>query len=108
MLSFIFLICSLRTNVAFVLVFIGATMGFGFATGTFWTLAVGNAEFGGLLLKAAGGSFFACVMFGWYLLFAIMMSAVDMPFGVPVGDLSTVITGMSERNKAKANAQKHD
>lgn len=106
LLSFIFLICSLRTNIAFVLVFIGATLGFGLATGTFWQLAAGNASLGALLLKATGGAFFACVMFGWYLLFAIMMSAVDMPFAVPVGDLSTVITGMSERNKARAHAQK--
>lgn len=103
MLSFIFLICSLRTNVAFVLVFTGATMGFGFAAGAFWNLAMGNATLGGLCLKAAGGSFFACVMFGWYLLFAIMMASVDMPFAVPVGDLSTVIKGMSEKNKNKGS-----
>lgn len=108
LLSFIFTICSLRTNIVFVLVFITATMGFGFATGAFWTLALGNISFGTTLVKGAGGSFFACVMFGWYLLFAIMMAAVDMPFLVPVGDLSTVITGMSEREKAKTRARKDD
>lgn len=76
-------------------------MGFGFAAGAFWNLALGNASLGGLCLVGAGGSFFACVMFGWYLLFAIMMAAVDMPFAVPVGDLSTVIKGMSQTSKAK-------
>lgn len=108
LLSFIFTICSVRTNIAFVLVFITATMGFGFATGTYWALALGNLSLGGTLAKGAGGSFFACVMFGWYLLFAIMMAAVDMPFLVPVGDLSTVIKGMSEKETAKAQARKDD
>jgi hypothetical protein len=103
MISFIFLICSTRTNVAFFLVFTTATMGFAFASGAFWNLSLGYTGLGTLCLHAAGGSFFACVMFGWYLLFAIMMAAVDMPFAVPVGDLSTVIKGMSEKNKAKGD-----
>jgi hypothetical protein len=101
MLSFIFLICSLRTNVAFVLVFTTATIGFGMAAGSFWHLAEGSVVVGMRCLVGAGGSFFACAMAGWYLLFAIMMASVDMPFAIPVGDLSLVIKGMSEKKKAQ-------
>ena len=40
---------------------------------------------------------------GWYIFFAIMLAALDFPFGIPVGDLSTVIMGASVRIKEKEN-----
>lgn len=101
MLSFIFLVCSIRTNAVFVLVFTAATLGFGLAAGAFWHLAEGAVEIGSQLLVGTGACFFATAMAGWYLLLAIMLAAVDMPFSVPVFDLSTVIRGGSERRKAK-------
>lgn len=72
MLSFVFLICSLRTNLVFVLIFVCATMGFGFASGALWATALGQTAFGNMLLVATGGCFFAADMLGWYLLLAIM------------------------------------
>jgi uncharacterized protein len=42
-------------------------------------------------------------MAGWYVFFAIMLAAIDFPFGLPVGDLSTVIKGASLRAKDKEN-----
>lgn len=81
-------------------------MGFGFVSGSFWTFAKGNVAFGTLLLKATGGSFFVACVAGWYLLCAIMFAVLDMPFGLgklPVGDLSTLIAGASEKAKMKEN-----
>lgn len=72
MLSFIFLLCSLRTNAVFVLIFVCATMGFGFAAGSLWASALGSAAYGNTLLIGCGACFFAADMLGWYLLAAIM------------------------------------
>jgi uncharacterized protein len=83
-------------------VFSGATIGFSCGAGAFWHLSYGNNSIGQRLLVATGGCFFGSCMAGWYLLFAIMMTAVDMPFVVPVCDLSTLIKGMSDQEKALA------
>ncbi|TVY83245.1 Protein alcS [Lachnellula suecica] len=96
LLSLIFLICSLRTNVVFVIIFTGAFLGFLLAVGGFWSLAEGNAVTGARLLVGTGASFFVSSLAGWYLLFSIMMDVVDMPFTVPIFDLSTIIKGKGE------------
>ncbi|KAH0526888.1 hypothetical protein TsFJ059_010158 [Trichoderma semiorbis] len=69
-LSFIFLICSLRTNAVYVTVFASGAIGFGLFSGAAWNIAGGNDTVGKHLIV------------------------------VPVGDLSTMIKGMSdvERN----------
>lgn len=61
-LSFLFFLCSLRTNAVFVVVFIAATMGFSFITGGVFQFAEGNVAFGTLLVKGCGGSFFVACM----------------------------------------------
>jgi hypothetical protein len=58
-LSFVFLICSLRTNIVFVLIFITATLGFVLAVAAFWTTAKGMSV-GAKLLVGTGGSSFLC------------------------------------------------
>jgi succinate-acetate transporter protein len=97
-LSFIFLICSLRTNVIFVIIFISATLGFCLAAAAFWTAAQGMA-ISSTLLKGTGGSFFVASMAGWYLLAVIMFTVVDLPGAsvFPIGDLSALITGRSAK-----------
>ena len=42
LLCFIYLICSLRTNLCFVAIFLGLVLGFCLLTGTVWQLADGN------------------------------------------------------------------
>ena len=100
-LSSIFLVCSIRTNAIFIVVFTAATLGFGLAAGAFWHLAEGAVEIGSQLLVGTGACSFVTAMAGRYLSFAIMLDAVDMPFSVPVCDLSTIVKGGSERRKAK-------
>jgi len=46
LLSFVFLICSFRTNGVFVIVFASATLGFSLFSGAAWNLALGNVERG--------------------------------------------------------------
>lgn len=72
MLSFVFLLGSLRTNLVFVLIFVAATLGFSFASAGLWYTAAGNMALGNKFVVATGACFFAADILGWYLLFAIM------------------------------------
>jgi uncharacterized protein len=54
-------------------------------------------------IQGAGASLFVTSMAGWYIFLAIMLAALDFPFSIPVGDLSTVIKGASVRMKEKEN-----
>ncbi len=50
----------------------------------------------------AGGAFtFVTSMAGWWIFFAIMLASLDFPFSIPVGDLSHIIKGASEKQKVK-------
>lgn len=76
----------------FVLIFICATTGFGFAAGAFWQVALGNMAWGIQLVVATGACFFAASMLGWYLFASIIIATMELPIpDLPVFDLSTVI-----------------
>ncbi|KAH8746352.1 hypothetical protein BGZ57DRAFT_192103 [Hyaloscypha finlandica] len=110
-LCFIYLICSLRTNVVFVVIFFTLVIAFSLLSGAYWQLAnaYGNGNdpatiaLASRLQKAAGAFTFVTAMAGWWIFFAIMLAALDFPFQIPVGDLSTMIKGYSEKQKAKEN-----
>ncbi|KAK2024488.1 GPR1/FUN34/YaaH-class plasma membrane protein [Colletotrichum zoysiae] len=94
MVCVVFLVCSLRTNVVFFVIFLTLVVTFCLITAAYWLLAIdytGNAAYAAKLLKAAGGCAFATCMAGWWLIFAILMESLDFPLDIPVGDLSTVI-----------------
>ena len=92
MLSLIFLICSIRTNLVFVGIFAFATIGFGLSTGGFYKLAAGDMTLGNRLVVGTGGCFFGASMLGWYLLLAIMLTVMELPLPeLPVFDLSTIV-----------------
>ena len=91
-LSFAFLLGSLRTNLVFVLIFVCATCGFGMAAGAFWVIAQGDMVYGQLLLKWVGGFFFAASLFGWYLFFGSIIATMELPIpDLPVFDMSTIV-----------------
>jgi len=110
-LCFIYLICSLRTNVVFVVIFFTLVIAFSLLSGAYWQLAnaygdgnnAATIALAGRLQKAAGAFTFVTCMAGWWIFFAIMLAALDFPFQIPVGDLSTMIKGYSEKQKAKEN-----
>jgi succinate-acetate transporter protein len=95
-LSFIFLIGSLRTNLVFVLIFIFATIGFGLGAGAFFHLAHGNTVVGLRLAKGLGACFFATGVLGFYFLLALVVAIMELPIpDIPVFDMSTVIKARS-------------
>jgi succinate-acetate transporter protein len=110
-LCFIYLICSLRTNVVFVVIFFTLVIAFGLLAGAYWQQAnafgdggnAGDLALAHRLQVAAGAFVFVTSMAGWWIFFAIMLAALDFPFQIPVGDLSTMIKGYSENQKSKEN-----
>jgi len=101
MVSLIFFICSLRTNVVFIVIFASLVCTFSLLAAAFWQLANGNAPFA-MKLQIAGGAFgFITSMAGWWILLAQMLASVDFPLAIPLGDTSTLIKGASQRKKDK-------
>ncbi|MCJ1374348.1 hypothetical protein MMC20_005580 [Loxospora ochrophaea] len=54
LLCLVYLVCALRTNLTFVVIFLFLVLGFALLAGTYWNLALGNAAFAGKLQIAAG------------------------------------------------------
>ncbi|RAL61286.1 hypothetical protein DID88_010365 [Monilinia fructigena] len=107
-LCLIYLVCSLRTNIVFVVIFFTLFLAFSLLAAVYWHTAngIGNTNaaelaLAGRLQIAAGACLFVTSMAGWWIFFAIMLAALDFPFQIPVGDLSTLIKGASERQKSK-------
>jgi len=88
-LCFIYLICSLRTNLVFVGIFGTLVPAFGCLAGVYWHLAeaasgnAASAAVAGKLLVAAGAITFVTDMLGWYIFAAILLASVDFPFSLP-------------------------
>ncbi|KAF7507442.1 hypothetical protein GJ744_010501 [Endocarpon pusillum] len=99
-MCFIYLICSLRTNIIFFMIFLLLVPTFCCLAGSFWQAAQGNSATALTLQHAGGGLAFAACLFGWYLFLALLLASVDFPLGLPVGDLSRFIKGASEKQKA--------
>jgi uncharacterized protein len=97
-LCLVYLICALRTNAVFCVIFMGLVGGFLSLTVTFWCVAEGNAV-ASRVLYLAGASFFLTCMAGWYLLFALLFVAVDFPLRLPLLPLVGWIKGYDERRK---------
>jgi len=111
LLCFIYLICSIRTNVCFVIIFFTLVLTFTLLTGAYWQTAnsIGNADaaaaaLAGRLQKAGGACAFMTCMSGWWIFLAQMLAALDFPFQIPVGNLSTLIMGASQKRKKESMA----
>lgn len=101
LLSLIYLICALRTNLIFVAIFLGLLLVFVVLTASYWHLAAGHIVMAQKLQVAAGAFGFMAVMAGWWIFLAQMLASVDFPFQLPVGDISHLIVAGSERVKQK-------
>lgn len=96
-LCFIYLIVSVRTNVCFFMIFLLLVPAFGCLAGYFWNAALGSTST--TLLLSAGALTFVVCLLGWYLFLVQLLAAVDFPLNLPVGDMSGLIKGASERQK---------
>jgi hypothetical protein len=91
-LSFLFLLGSLRVNGVFVLIFLFVTIGFGLGAGAFFHLSKANVALGTKLATGTGACFFAASVLGFYFFLALIIAIMELPIpDPPVFDLSTVI-----------------
>ena len=124
-LCFVFMIGALRINVVLVFLLFTLLLAFCFFSGAYWLLAQGRVVVAERLVKVsfsfpppvpdsgcrspvnlicfqgAGGITFATSMVAWYLLCAQLAVSLDFPIQLPVGDLSTIVKGYSERARLK-------
>jgi succinate-acetate transporter protein len=82
-LCFVYLICSIRTNLVFFLIFFTLVPAFGLLAGAFLNLAKGHTSIAAKCQEAAGAFCFVTCLLGWYILMAIMLASVDFPFDLP-------------------------
>ncbi|KAK8022229.1 hypothetical protein PG993_012996 [Apiospora rasikravindrae] len=98
-LCFLFMIAALRTNMAFVGLFLWLMMTFVCLAGAFFQTYNGAAALAGRLQVAGGAfAFLACVV-GWWILLSLLLAAVDFPFQLPLGDLTSIVPGYKSRQK---------
>ncbi|KAF2824487.1 hypothetical protein CC86DRAFT_56302 [Ophiobolus disseminans] len=98
-LCLVYLICSIRTNLVFFLIFFTLVPAFGLLAGVFFNNSLGNVAAAAKCQEAAGAFAFVTCLLGWYILMAIMLASVDFPFDLPIFDLFGVIKGASEKRK---------
>ncbi|KAF2443270.1 hypothetical protein P171DRAFT_58848 [Karstenula rhodostoma CBS 690.94] len=96
-LCFIYMICSLRTNMCFFMIFFTITLAFCMLAGSYFEANNGNLARSHNLQIAGGALAFVTTLFGWWIFIAIMLASLDFPFEVPVGDLSGFIKGATEK-----------
>jgi len=99
LITFVFFICSLRTNVPFVLIFICVTFVFELLAAGYFHIGVGNFAAATLELKAAGAFGFVVSLNAFWIFLHVMLAAVDFPYNVPLFDLSHLIKGKSQKEK---------
>lgn len=119
-LTFLYVLASFRTNITLVITFFFIMMAFFMLMSAYWTAAEGktaishdlqivcvtyNSFITTLLtmpiVQAAGAFVFTFCMSGWYLWFSLIMSALDFPFELPLGDLSKKFPSMTDRQRQK-------
>lgn len=106
LVSFVFLLGSLRTNVPFVIVFVSLVFLFGlFAGGQFeigYNPTPAGLAYATYLFKIAGGFGIVTLVMGWYLAIITSCASTGVPCPLPVFDLSTKVF-----RTTKGAAQEH-
>lgn len=97
LLSFIFLISSVGTNICFVGVFLGYSIAFPLLAGADWSKAQHNHDLAVKLEVGAGAACFVTALCGWWVLLSVMLETVGSPLQVPVGDLSSIVPARTKK-----------
>ncbi|KAH7385113.1 GPR1/FUN34/yaaH family-domain-containing protein [Cadophora sp. MPI-SDFR-AT-0126] len=101
-ITFLYILCAFRTNVVFLIIFFLLDIALFLLAAAYWKLAEGDTAKGAKLEQVAGAFVFAFCVFGFYLLFVQLITSLDFPFSLPVGDLSTrVPSATDKRHKAE-------
>lgn len=83
---FTFLVASIPSNVAYILVFLFVDLGFLLVAASYFAMADGHAA-SSVALKKSGGVFcFLAGLTGWYIVFHLLLQ--DSLLDIPLGDTS--------------------
>ncbi|PLN80613.1 plasma membrane ammonium transporter [Aspergillus taichungensis] len=99
--TFVYLICSIRTNICLFSALFLLVITFGLFAGSYFQLALGATAMAEKLQVIGGAFNFALCMPIWHIFIAQLLESVDFPIAIPVGDLSTVVLGRSQKSKAR-------
>ncbi|KAI5854452.1 GPR1/FUN34/yaaH family-domain-containing protein [Tricharina praecox] len=91
LLSVLFLVCSIRTNIVLVVLFLAYSIAFPVLAAADWQRGQHNEASAHTLEVTAGAACFVVSLCGWYALAASLLDSVDMPISLPMGDLSKLI-----------------
>ncbi|KAF8824386.1 GPR1/FUN34/yaaH family-domain-containing protein [Lentinula edodes] len=91
-LTSVYFVASLRSNIASAGVFFNISFANGLNAAGYGELGDGNQVLADALFKAGGAFEFVVVCASGYLFVALMLESVEMPFRLPLGDLSNVFT----------------
>ncbi|OQD68519.1 hypothetical protein PENDEC_c034G01899 [Penicillium decumbens] len=83
---FTFLIASLPTNIAYIVVFLFVDLGFLMVAASYFAMADGHAASSTALKKSGGVFCFVAGLVGWYIVFHLMLQ--DSLLDIPLGDTS--------------------
>ncbi|KAL4769108.1 GPR1/FUN34/yaaH family-domain-containing protein [Aspergillus nidulans var. acristatus] len=83
---FTFLVASLPSNIAYILVFLFVDLGFLTVAASYFAQADGHAESAAALQKAGGAFCFVAGLIGWYIVFHLLLQ--DSLLNLPLGDTS--------------------
>ncbi|KAE8352033.1 GPR1/FUN34/yaaH family-domain-containing protein [Aspergillus coremiiformis] len=97
LITFVYTICSIRTNICIFTALFLLVITFALFAATYFQLALGEAALALRLQYTAGAFSLALVIPVWHIFIAQMLEAVDFPIAIPVGDLSSVILGRSQK-----------
>ncbi|QKX59530.1 uncharacterized protein TRUGW13939_06664 [Talaromyces rugulosus] len=98
---FIFMICSLRTNIPFFMIFLLLGLLNVLLACADWEAAKGHMGVSENLQVASGAVAFALSFPAWYIWTAQLFLTVDFPLSLPIGDLSTRFRGASDRKSSQ-------
>ncbi|KAK3389984.1 GPR1/FUN34/yaaH family-domain-containing protein [Podospora didyma] len=98
-LSFVFFVCSLRTNVCLVILFLAYTIAFPLLAAAEWTHAQGQMALSHRLTVGGGAACFVVSLCSWWAMIGGLFESVDFPFVLPMGDLSEIMPTRTPRTK---------
>ncbi|KAK0645753.1 hypothetical protein B0T16DRAFT_457748 [Cercophora newfieldiana] len=90
LLSFVFFICSFRTNICLVILFLAYTIAFPLLAAAEWKHAEGQMALSHRLTVGVGAACFVVSAASWWAMIGGLLESVDFPFTLPMGDLSRV------------------
>jgi len=95
----VYFLASLRTNVPFAMVFLSLIFAFEFISAAYFHTGQGNLSLAAREFRIAGGFAFVTALMGIWIDVSLLCAAVNMPFRIPLLDLST----LWERRKPRAH-----